>query len=209
MTRTRIGLIAAKLRRTDEWVVAELQAAGVRNSPRQDPLTIEELEGLVAHLRRKWRSASAARQPTTKPETAVWVDTATALVVKVRPPTIGLIALTPPEKREIAIALLNAPECVKLSMLGPRRQLRLTASELRKICLKKSSSIPSHSQVIHFLQSSEFTELQRQIQDEATKTEATLARFPGHGVAAKPKENHARRKLLLERLPPDGWREQE
>ena len=47
--------VAARLRRSEAWVAAELCAAGIRSTDYHIySLTIDELEALVAHLRSKW-----------------------------------------------------------------------------------------------------------------------------------------------------------
>ena len=213
MSELPIALVAAKFRRTDYWVVVELQAAGIRPSPRFDALTIEELEGLVAHLKRKWSKMATAARPTTNRVPATSRDAAVASGLKGTADAYGLLPLAPAEKREIALALLDVPSAVKASILGPKPQLSVKASELRRISKKKSSSIPSHAQIIQFLRSEEFIELQQQLQIEASSAESIRARFHGLGVAPKAESTHppieTNPMSILERLPLDWWREQE
>jgi hypothetical protein len=213
MSEVPIALVASKFRRTDYWVVVELQAAGIRNSPRFDPLTIEELESLVDHLKLKWSKIAAVTEPNTKPVRANSCDALIISGVRATADTHKLLPLTPTEKREIALTLLDIPDSVKALMLGQKTQFNMKASELRRISKKKSSSIPSHAQVIQFLRSSEFLELQQQLRTEANKAQAILARFHGLGVAAKTATAHTLIETnpmsILERLPLDWWREQE
>lgn len=209
MSEIQIALVASKLRRTDYWVVVELQAAGIRRSPRFDPLTIEELERLVAHLKHKWRQEATVTRTNAKavPTVAPKSSGSTAGIHG-----HGLVPLSPVEKRELALALLDIPDSLKASILGPKRQLSIGASELRRISKKKSSSLPAHAQVIDFLRSSEFTELQLQLHEEAQEAKARLAKFPGLGVAPRAENTHTPMEsnpmAILERLPLDWWREQ-
>ena len=212
MVRIPIREVATKLRRSEAWVATELHAAGIRATDHIYSLSIDELEALPTHLRKKWsdRQAGAAASPATK-------GTQSTLAVATRgsrqPASSKRPSLTPAEQREVALALSELPEDLKAKLRGPKRQLQISFDEVRTAAEKKSSRNLLHAQIIRFVRTATFAELTASLEAEASTHDSSRPgqRHLGVAVASQPRTPHLERNpmAIFSRLPTDWWREQE